>query len=183
MQVRDRLLLVAEAEFAEKGPIDARLADIRSGVGVSVGALYHHFPDKSDLYRQVWLHALADYQTHFWDAVGECATAREGVEAGVVEHLRWVSEHPARAKVLASTKPAGAELAPSNREFFRNTMRWWRTHAGYGAVRALDFEIAYALWLGPAQEYSRLWLDGAVTATPTTVAATFADAAWKAVQA
>ncbi|MFE9579522.1 TetR/AcrR family transcriptional regulator [Nocardia sp. NPDC006044] len=178
MKIRDRLLLAAERQFAERGALDATLAQIREAAGASVGALYHHFPDKADLYRQVWANALVDYQRHFWSAVGDSSDAREGVAAGVREHLRWVADNQYRAKVLLSARPPGVRESDSNREFLRNVARWWRTHAGYGAVRDLSLDLVYALWLGPAQEYARHWLSGDLVAAPTDIADELADAAW-----
>ncbi|MBF6536949.1 TetR/AcrR family transcriptional regulator [Nocardia farcinica] len=179
MKIRDRLLLAAEREFAEHGALDATLARIREAAGASVGALYHHFPDKADLYRQVWAHALADYQHRFWAAVGESVDARTGVTEGVCAHLRWVTENRSRATILLSARPPGVRESESNRTFLADVNRWWRTHARYGAVRALDFDVLYALWLGPAQEYSRQWLGGAVPVAPTEIADELAAAAWQ----
>ncbi|WP_067720494.1 TetR/AcrR family transcriptional regulator [Nocardia yamanashiensis] len=180
MKIRDRLLLAAERQFAEQGALDATLTQIRDAAGASVGALYHHFPDKADLYRQVWVNALEDYQRHFWAAVGESTGAEEGVRAGVTEHLRWVTENQYRAKVLTSARPPGVRDSDGNRDFMRAVLRWWRTHANYGAVRELDFDLLYALWLGPAQVYSRHWLGGEFTKAPSEVAPQLADAAWQA---
>nr|WP_232541655.1 TetR/AcrR family transcriptional regulator [Nocardia bovistercoris] len=172
------MLLAAERQFAEHGALDATLTQIRAAAGASVGALYHHFPDKSDLYRQVWAHALTDYQQHFWVVVGHSACAREGVTAGVREHLRWVGENQYRARILLSARPPGVRDSESNRAFLADVWRWWRTHANYGAVRELPFDLVYALWLGPAQEYSRQWLAGDMRAAPTSVAGELAEAAW-----
>ncbi|WP_069167200.1 TetR/AcrR family transcriptional regulator [Nocardia altamirensis] len=183
MKIRDRLLMAAERQFAERGALDATLAQIREAAGASVGALYHHFPDKADLYRQVWERALADYQQHFWAVIGDSADAREGVTAGVREHLRWIAENQYRAQVLISARPPGVRESDSNREFMRNVARWWRMHAGYGAVRDLSLDLVYALWLGPAQEYSRQWLSGDMLASPSVVADELADAAWSTLSA
>ncbi|MBF6213619.1 helix-turn-helix transcriptional regulator [Nocardia puris] len=178
MKIRDRLLLAAERQFAEVGALETTLAQIREAAGASVGALYHHFPDKADLYRQVWAHALEDYQQHFWVAVSASSDAREGVTGGVREHLRWVTENQYRAKVLMSARPPGVRESETNRRFLTDISRWWRTHANYGAVRDLSLDLVYALWLGPAQEYSRQWVDGAVRAAPIEVGSELADAAW-----
>ncbi|MBF6469200.1 helix-turn-helix transcriptional regulator [Nocardia beijingensis] len=183
MKIRDRLLLAAERQFAEHGALDATLAQIRDAAGASVGALYHHFPDKADLYRQVWANALADYQAHFWAVVGDSTDAREGVTAGVREHLRWVSENQYRATVLTSARPPGVRESESNRRFLSDVTRWWRTHAGYGTVRDLPIDLVYALWLGPAQEYTRQWLGGEMRIAPAEVAGELADAAWLALAA
>ncbi|MFR9753677.1 TetR/AcrR family transcriptional regulator [Nocardia sp. 004] len=178
MQIHDRLLLAAERQFAEHGALDAKLTQIRDAAGASVGALYHHFPDKAGLYRQVWANALADYQQHFWAVIGGNTSAREGIIAGVREHLRWVGDNRYRAMVLSSARPPGLRENESNRRFMTDVARWWRTHAGYGAVRDLPLDLVYALWLGPAQEYTRQWLVGEMRGTPTEVASELAEAAW-----
>ncbi|MCM6777033.1 TetR family transcriptional regulator [Nocardia sp. CDC159] len=183
MKIRDRLLLAAERQFAEHGAVETTLGQIRDAAGASVGALYHHFPDKAELYRQVWTNALADYQRHLWQVVGDSTDARAGIEGGVIEHLRWVAENQYRAKVLTSARPPGVRESESNREFLRNVWRWWRTHAGYGTVRDLEFDLVYALWLGPAQEYARHWLGGEIVTAPTDIAPVLADAAWQALRA
>ncbi|MFQ6325424.1 TetR/AcrR family transcriptional regulator [Nocardia sp. CWNU-33] len=179
MKIRDRLLLAAERQFAERGALETTLTQIRDAAGASVGALYHHFPDKADLYREVWAYALTDYQRHFWRAVGDSTDAREGITAGVREHLRWVAENQYRAKVLTAARPPGVRESESNREFMTNVTRWWRTHAGYGAVRDLSLDLVYALWLGPAQEYTRQWLGGDMRIAPRDVADELAEAAWQ----
>ncbi len=177
------MLLAAERQFAERGALDATLTQIRDAAGASVGALYHHFPDKADLYRQVWCHALADYQAHFWVMVGQSTDAREGITAGVREHLRWVGENQHRATILLSARPPGVRESDSNREFITDVWNWWRTHAAYGAVRDLPFDLVYALWLGPAQEFSRQWLAGDMRTAPTAIARELADAAWLTLRA
>ncbi|MDR7167805.1 AcrR family transcriptional regulator [Nocardia kruczakiae] len=182
MKIRDRLLLAAERQFAEQGALDATLSRIRADAGASVGALYHHFPDKADLYRQVWANALADYQRHFWASIADSTDAESGVTAGVTEHLRWVTENQYRATILMSPRPPGVRDSDSNREFLTSVARWWRTHARYGIVRDLEFDLLYALWLGPAQEYSRQWVSGSLRTAPTDVAAELAVAAWKSLR-
>ncbi|MFI5778373.1 TetR/AcrR family transcriptional regulator [Nocardia sp. NPDC051570] len=183
MKIRDRLLLAAEREFAEHGTVETTLGQIRDAAGASVGALYHHFPDKAELYRQVWANALADYQRHLWQVLGDSVDAQAGITGAVVEHLRWVAENRYRATLLTAARPPGIRESESNREFLRNGWRWWRTHAGYGAVRDLPFDLVYALWLGPAQEYSRHWLSGEMVTAPDDVTQVLAEAAWQALRA
>ncbi|KAF0849456.1 TetR/AcrR family transcriptional regulator [Nocardia caishijiensis] len=183
MKIRDRLLLAAERQFAEHGVLDATLNDIRAAAEASVGALYHHFPDKADLYRQVWVHALTDYQQHFHNAVADCADAQAGVVAGVHAHLHWVKENQYRATVLTAARPPGVRESEGNLEFFTWIRRWWRTHVAYGTVRDLELDLVYALWLGAAQEYSRQWLGGNIRTAPTDVAPELAAAAWATLRA
>ncbi|MGW4354564.1 TetR/AcrR family transcriptional regulator [Nocardia sp. NPDC004582] len=181
MQIKDRLLLAAEQQFAAKGVHDTTLADVRRQAGASVGALYHHFPDKAELYRQVWRFARADYQRQVWAVLDEAADAEDGVRRIVSAHARWVTGNPARAAILAVPRPPGPADADDeeNRRFLSRVNLWWRTHARYGAVRPLGVPLLYALWLGPIQEYSRLWLAGEIPDPPTEVADDLAAAAWR----
>ncbi|MDV7245070.1 MULTISPECIES: TetR/AcrR family transcriptional regulator [Rhodococcus] len=180
MPIQSLLLDAAEAHFARRGVLETRLSDIRQEVGASVGAVYHHFPNKAELYAQVWLRALTDYQDQFWTALSECADARTGIEGAVVHHLAWVSTHRDRAAILSAPRPPAVDqrVHDKNAAFFRQVTHWWRVHEHYGTVRRLGFDVLYALWLGPAQEYSRHWLAGSMTTEPAAVAPELARAAW-----
>jgi hypothetical protein len=43
--------------------------------------------------------------------------------------------------------------------------------------------VTAALWLGPAQEYARYWIDGEEAEIEAGIIETFADAAWAALRA
>jgi AcrR family transcriptional regulator len=177
---RERLLGAALARFEADGALAATLEDIRRDAGVSTGALYHHFPDKSGLAATLYAELLGDFQEGFLAAVRDCADAREGVMAGVRFYLRWVSANRSGAAFLLANRPAeDAELRTLNQRFFAEVGGWWRTHAHYGALRELSLEIVNALWLGPAQEYTRHWLAGRSRRVPNEIADALADAAWK----
>ena len=182
MEIRDRLVAVAQRRFAADGLLAVRLQDIREEAGVSVGAVYHHFPDKAHLYVEAWLAALADYQADFVAVLHEHAVAEDGVRAVVSHHLAWVQRHRDRAVLLSATRPAQAEDAVRtlNRSFFADVSAWWRPHVHYGAVRDLPTDLTYALWLGAAQEYCRLWMSGRARRIPSDVASALGEAAWLA---
>jgi AcrR family transcriptional regulator len=170
-----------------------RLEDIRRDAAVSVGAIYHHFPDKQTLHAEAFVRALADYQAGFVDALQASEEAEGGVKEVVRYHLRWVAANRDSASLLYGERPgghgAGERLAEQNRAFFRSVLRWWRVHLGYGALRELDPTLLYALWLGPANEYCQHWLAGRASklpgraARPSAVAPELADAAWATLKA
>jgi hypothetical protein len=70
-------------------------------------------------------------------------------------------------------------LRDQNGRFFGEAMSWWRTHARYGVLRELPFDVIHALWLGPAHEYARNWVAGRARRVPGAVADELADAAWQ----
>src|SRR3954468_22179852 len=158
---RDRILAAARTRFAADGVYSATLDEVRRDAGVSVGAIYHHFPDKERLAEAVWLDALERYQAGFVDTLRGGA-AREGIVGAVEYRLAWVAAHRTDAALLFSARPTAAR--ERNRAFFRAVRGWWREHAG--ELRDLDLDLAHALWLGPSQEYCRHWLAGPARPAP-----------------
>ncbi len=155
---------------------------MRRDAGASVGALYHHFPDKRSLAAAVYVDVLSEYQSSFLAVLRAQATAEGGVRGGVHHHLGWVASHRADARLLLEGHVDSEALRAANREFFQAVSDWWRPHAAYGVLRELQLDVTSALWFGPAQEYSRNWLAGRVRRIPTDIADILADAAWAALR-
>ncbi|MGO9789961.1 MAG: TetR/AcrR family transcriptional regulator [Solirubrobacteraceae bacterium] len=177
---RERLLDAALAKFDADGALGATLEDIRRHAGVSVGALYHHFPDKAGLAGALYAELNADFQEGFLAELRSRASAEDGVKAGVRFHLRWVSANRSAAAFLLGGRPADdALLRERNRAFFAEATAWWQLHVHYGVLRDLPFDLIHALWLGPAQEYTRHWIAGRARRVPASVAGVLADAAWQ----
>jgi len=175
---RERLLRAALSRFDADGALAARLEDIRAQAGVSVGALYHHFPDKAALADALHLELTEAFQGGFLAELRSHAGAEEGVKGGVDFYLRWVSANRSGAAFLLAGRPTSDALRERNRAFFADAMGWWQTHVHYGVLRELPFDVINALWLGAAQEYTRHWVAGRARRVPSEVAGVLADAAW-----
>jgi AcrR family transcriptional regulator len=180
---RERLLAEALVRFEANGALAATLEDIRRGAGVSVGALYHHFPHKAGLAAALYAELTHDFQRGFLAELDAHRGAEPGVKAGVRQYLRWVSANRSAARFLLAGRPRDdAELRAHNRAFFARATAWWQRHVDAGALRDLPFELIHALWLGPAQEYTRHWLAGRGGRVPAAVADTLAVAAWQTLE-
>ena len=188
----ERILQAATRNFVRNGVLASRLDDIRRDAGVSVGAVYHHFPDKQALHAEAFVQALAAYQGGFVDALQGSADAEDGVKGAVRYHLGWIAANRDSAALLLGERPSGPRaerLTEQNRAFFTAVLRWWRIHAGYGTLRELEPGLLHALWLGPAYEYCRHWLAGRDSKLPGTpprpgaVADELAEAAWTTLRA
>jgi AcrR family transcriptional regulator len=176
---RERLLTAALARFAADGALAATLDDVRADAGVSVGALYHHFPDKSALAAALYVELIGEFQDGFLTELRTHPSAEEGVRAGVRCYVRWVSANRPAAAFLLGERPAGdTALRERNRRFFAEVSAWWSAHVHYGVLRDLPLDLINALWLGPAHEYARHWLAGRGKRVPVSVADALADAAW-----
>ncbi len=180
VSARELLLRAALVKFAADGTLGATLEDIRREAGVSVGALYHHFPDKAGLASALYAELTRDFQGGFLAELRSRASAEDAVKGGVRFHLRWVSANRSAAAFLLAGRPVDdAELREHNRSFFAETTAWWQMHVHYGVLRDLPFDVIHALWLGPAHEYTRHWVAGRGKRVPATVAGVLADAAWQ----
>lgn len=179
---RDRLLAAALRRLATQSPAAVSLEDIRAEAGVSVGALYHHFGDKSALIDALYLELTDQVQEGFLSELRAHPAAEDGVKAIVRWYLRWVSANRAAASVLLGHRPERSELRDMSRRFFDGVLSWWQTHVHYGTLRALPLDLIHALWIGPAQEYTRHWLSGHAKRVPRNVADVLADAAWNALK-
>jgi AcrR family transcriptional regulator len=180
---RDRVLQVARRRFAVDGALVPTLDEVRREAEVSVGALYHHFPDKPALAAAVYAQLIDEYQSGFVAMLRDHDTAQGGVRGGVAYHLRWVAEHRAEARLLLGDRLDSAALRDSNRDFFSAVRDWWRPHHTYGVLRPMRLGVTAALWLGAAQEYSRHWIAGPDVKMPSEAVETFADAAWAVLRA
>jgi AcrR family transcriptional regulator len=178
LDARSRLLHAARRRFAIDGALVPTLDDVRREAGVSVGALYHHFPDKPALAAGVYAQLMSEYQAGFVATLRDHDTAEGGIRGGVTYHLRWVSEHRGEARLLLGDRLDSAALRDANRNFFAAVRDWWRPHHTYGVLRPMRLGVSAALWLGAAQEYSRHWIAGEEAEMPTEAVETFADAAW-----
>lgn len=180
---RDRLLQVARRRFAADGALVPTLDEVRREAQVSVGALYHHFPDKPALAAAVYAQLISEYQAGFVAMLREQHSAEGGIRGGVAYHLRWVTGHRAEARLLLGDRIDSAALRDANRGFFAAVRDWWRPHHTYGVLRPMRLGVTAALWLGPAQEYSRYWIAGGEAGMPPEAGQTFANAAWAVLRA
>jgi AcrR family transcriptional regulator len=182
---REAITEAALRSFLEHGIADTPIESICAAANASVGSVYHHFGDKRGLAHAVYAEALMGYQAAFLAALRTHPDdAEQGVQATVRAHVKWcLTDQPERARYLLFHGDAARDTAAGlNREFFAEVLRWWRPHVRYGAVRDVDLDLAYALWLGPAQEYCRLRLAGRTKVAPKRAVPELADAAWQSVR-
>ncbi|MFV1364536.1 MULTISPECIES: TetR/AcrR family transcriptional regulator [Mycolicibacterium] len=182
MDARSRLLAVARRRFAAEGTLSATLDQLRREADVSVGALYHHFPDKLSLAAAVYAQLIGQYQAGFLEMLRGHDTAEGGIRGGVAYHLDWVSTHRGEATLLLGDRLDSEQLRESNAAFFGSVRDWWRPHQRYGMLQPMRIGITAALWLGPAQEFSRYWISRSEATMPKEAVRAFADAAWAALR-
>ena len=179
---RERVLRAALELFGRDGVAGTTLSALRAASGVSVGSFYHHFAGKEQVAEALFVECIARYQDAFLAELKAQAGARGAVSGVVAFHLRWCGEHPGRARFMFTERPAASDaLAERNRMFFREVRSWWRVQARHGALIDVDAATAFVLWLGPAQELSRMWLNGQVPEPAARQVEWLSEAAWRSV--
>ena len=180
---REAILAAALRCFVRRGYSATTIEDIRRESGASVGSLYHHFGGKDGIAAALYVESLASYQAAFVAVLEGHDHARAGVESLVRHHLRWVGEHPDRARFLLAVREtevlaaAAPELRRRNRAFFAAVREWFARHP---ELPDLPPDLLEPLLLGPAQEFARHWLAGRATTTPKVAEDVLAAGAWHA---
>jgi AcrR family transcriptional regulator len=178
---RQEILDAALRSFNEKGVAATTVDDVRRLSGASVGSLYHHFGGKEALAEELYLEILRDYQRGFLAVLARERDAERGIKGLVRHHLRWVRRNPERARYLLRGRPPGSDAVRDvNRELFRATAAWLEPHVEAGRVRRLPLDLTYAIMAGPAQEFSRHWLEGRMRSSVREAERELANAAWRA---
>src|ERR1700750_3162998 len=73
-QTRAKVLAAARRLFSEQGYEGATIRDIAAAAGMSTGAVFANFSDKSDLFREIMLTDMSALA----EAMGEAATQGNG---------------------------------------------------------------------------------------------------------
>lgn len=80
-QTRAKVLAAARRLFSEQGYEGATIRDIAAAAGMSTGAVFANFTDKSDLFREIMLTDMAALA----EAMSEAATQGNGVEDALLK--------------------------------------------------------------------------------------------------
>jgi AcrR family transcriptional regulator len=122
-EVRQLLLDAAVREFSTKGYGKTTTDDIADGAGVSLSALFRHFPAKADLFREAVMQPFVDslrtftvqWEQSFIEPVGEEEVMRL-VISDLYDHMR---DHPdALAALLATDYTVDDGTAEDVRQLF-----------------------------------------------------------------
>jgi AcrR family transcriptional regulator len=161
---RDQILKAGLELFLKHGVGATTVGEILERSGSSIGSFYHHFGGKADVAAALYLETLDAYKRSFLSEVHKHARARDGTEAAVRWHLRWTAANPDLASYLAHcrepevTTLSEARAQQINQAFYEELSEWLRPHFEAGEMKKLPADIYFALWMGPAIEFTRLWL-------------------------
>ena len=149
-EMRSRLIAAARALFVEKGFAETGTPEIVRAADVTRGALYHHFADKTDLFRAVAHAEAAALEQDITSAAQAADTAEEALRAGAQAFFAAMSK-PGRARLLLIDGPAVlgvAEMdginAGNGRRSLAEGLRAMMPDAGPDTIRTLSETLGAA---------------------------------------
>jgi len=128
------LLEAARALFVSKGYGDTSTPEIALAAGITRGALYHHFADKRDLFRQVLAREAMAVAADIEAATPERLNPREALLQGSEAYLDAMTV-PGRTRLLLVDGPAVlgmAEIMAIDDANAAHSLRQGLTRAGMG---------------------------------------------------
>ena len=78
---RERLIGAARARFTQDGYADTSINDICEDLGITKGALFHHFKSKQDLFAEIWQRLQIEMDAEARDAAVEARSLTDPYSA------------------------------------------------------------------------------------------------------
>jgi AcrR family transcriptional regulator len=187
-QTVTRLLDAALAVHESQGRDGFTVQAVLTASGVSLGSLYHHFGSFDGLAAALYGRCMGELLDEIVTTLHRARTAHGGVRAVVTAYLRFVEEHPDRARFVhasayASYLPAHAgAIAEIKAPRMARMREWLAPHVAAGSVVDLPDPLLEMLLIGPVAELSRRWLAGATDIDLAKAARVLPDRVWAALR-
>ena len=181
---KSTILSAALAVFSEKGIEAATIEDIRLQSQASVGSIYHHFGTKEGIAAALFAQGTDDYWAQLIARVQSRPSAQKAIHGLIEAHIGWITANPDLARFLFARRQAVSpayEQAIRQRtaEHFKALFGLLKPWFKQGLLRRLPADLYAPLLMGPAQEFSRLWLGGRVELDPRLAIKELSLAAWR----
>lgn len=185
-QIRETVLAAALHLFAMRGYFNTSVPDIARAAQVSVGSIYHHFKDKEDLARAIYIGLMDGLQREF-DAIAdrhESALDRCRAVMAMLFDLTERNREAMEFMIHAKHREFLPDEPPvcSSRPFM-TLRRFVEAGMGRGEVRQIDPMVATSSLFGGAIRLITARLDGALaTPLPGLLDATW-ECGWRGIAA
>jgi len=173
----------ALALFVRDGLTATSIHEICERSGASVGSVYHHFGSKEGIAQALYVEAIVDYQVELVAMLDGCDDARSGIVGIVTHFLRWVGDHPDRARLMLASefadlrRSASAEITRLNRAMMQQVGEWFRRFPR--AFPDVPEDVMLALVVGPAERFARAWIAKRTTTSIADAADSVGEFTWQ----
>lgn len=156
---RAKLLAAARKAFAEKGFAAASMDELTAEAGLTRGALYHNFGDKTGLLAAVVAQVDAEMARQAQQAAAGAATLWDGLVAEGVAYIELALD-PEIQRIVLLDGPAflgDPSQWPSQNACLKSTEEKLRQLQAEGVLKVVDVEAAARLMNGAALN-AALWV-------------------------
>ena len=183
--LKSKILEQALELFSERGYFNTSIHDIRRQAGVSIGAIYHHFQNKEELARELYLQLLNRIDNAIENVLNRHSKCLPQSRA-IVEVMFELAEKEPRTMqfvLLAKHREYLPDEPPicSSAPFVKMKMVLEAGIRG-GEVRSLDPWVAATAMFGGALRMMNLRLDGALDQPLPAYLDEVVDCGWRAVK-
>jgi len=161
-ETRGKLIAAARKAFAEKGYAVASMDDLTASVGLTRGALYHHFGDKKGLLQAVIDQMDAEMLEQTRTARAQAQDKWQGLMAEGITYIRLALE-PEIQRIMLLDGPSvlgDPSQRPNQNACLQTTTALLQELIAEGTVRPVDAEAAARLVNGAALN-AALWIAAA----------------------
>jgi len=161
-ETRGKLIAAARKAFAEKGYAVASMDDLTASVGLTRGALYHHFGDKKGLLQAVIDQMDAEMLEQTRTARAQAQDKWQGLMAEGITYIRLALE-PEIQRIMLLDGPSvlgDPSQWPNQNACLQTTTALLQELIAEGTVRPVDAEAAARLVNGAALN-AALWIAAA----------------------
>lgn len=158
-ETRDRLLAAGRKAFAEKGFSDASMDDLTAEVGLTRGALYHHFGDKKGLLAAVVAQLDGEMAASAMQAGESAGTGWAALEAQGAAYIEAALDPEVQRIVLLDGPAVLGDPSqwPSQNVCLEETRNALIALSAQGLLKPVDIEAAARLLNGAALN-AALWI-------------------------
>jgi AcrR family transcriptional regulator len=99
-RARERIVEVAETEFAERGFYGTSVRELATALGMPTASILHHYPTKEKIYDAVLANIASELGSVIGDALEGKANTRAKLRRLVIAFIEWTERFPARSRLL-----------------------------------------------------------------------------------
>ena len=153
LDTRNKILEVAEGEFAREGYAGAHLQRIAQQVGVQKTALYYYFPSKAALYTSVLVRMLEAFEAAVCAATDRPGTPSERLERLLAALNELLAERRNYSQILIRVfvdraQLVGEIISPPIQSVIGRILRFYQEGVEAGAFRRMSSRHFFQSLLG-----------------------------------
>ncbi|AAZ97937.1 Possible Transcriptional Regulator, TetR family [Thiobacillus denitrificans ATCC 25259] len=162
-EVYERIVDAALRLFTERGYFNTTVPDVARAAQVSVGSIYHHFKDKEDVARALYLDLIARMQQALTEIAGGHASAHDRCRAVMAMLFELTESDRDAMDFMLYAKHR--DFLPSERPVcsskpFETMRKFVQEGMARGEIRGMDVMVATSCLFGGAIRLITARLDG-----------------------